>query len=100
MNDHDLVMKHENQLNAPDGLMNRVDDVEKWKNNYLVKDRKETCFGAEKVEDLRNEILKMLGDKMEMTKVKLNSGTLILVALIGAIPGVLTFLIIITQKHI
>lgn len=94
MNDHDLTMQHENQLNGPDGLAGRVNDIESWKNDYLQNDRKISCLGLDAVEKLREELKKEKENDLEMTKVKVSNKGLILVALISSIigPGFMLFL--------
>jgi len=98
MDDHDLTMKHENQLNGSDGLMGRMNDVEVWKNKYLLSDRKETCIGIEELEKYKIEQIKSKEGEVEMTKAKVSSMSLIMVALIGAIPSILLLLMTYFKK--
>lgn len=94
MNDHDLIVQHENQLNGPDGLAGRVNDIESWRNKYLQNERKESCIGMEELNKFRDELKKEKENDAEMTKVKVSNKGLIMVALISSIigPGFMLFL--------
>jgi hypothetical protein len=91
--DHDTIMKHEQQLNGSDGIVTRVGEIETWKNNYLLNNRAETCLGKEALEKYIEETKKSKEGEMEMTKAKVSSRALIVVALVSAIPGILNLLI-------
>lgn len=97
-NDHDLIMLHENQLNGPDGIVGRMSEMESWKNRYLLSERAETCFGCDELQVHIDQSKKEKEDNLEMTKAKINTGTLILVALIGSLPGLLSVLLLVARK--
>jgi hypothetical protein len=91
--DHDLIMKHEQQLNGSAGIATRIGEVEIWKNNYLQKEREDTCFGCGALIKHIEDEKKDKEANVEMTKAKVSSKALILVALISAIPGILNLFI-------
>jgi hypothetical protein len=93
VDDHDIIMKHEQQLNGSDGIVARIGDMEVWKNNYLQKEREDTCFGCSALIKHIEEEKKDKEVNVEMTKAKVSSKALILVALISAIPGILNLFI-------
>jgi hypothetical protein len=99
-NDHDLIIKHENQINGSDGLMGRMNDIEVWKNRYLLSERAETCFGCEELKTHIDLSKKEKEDNLEMTKTKINTGTLILISLISSVvgPGLMFMLTMMLKK--
>jgi hypothetical protein len=99
-NDHDLIILHESQINGNDGLLNRVTDLETWKNRYLLSERAETCFGCEELQAHIDQSKKEKEDDLERTKAKINTGTLILISLISSVvgPGLMFMLSVMLKK--
>jgi len=96
--DHDMVTQHELILNGQGGLVESVKDLEYWKAKYLLEDRAKSCIGSKAlVEYINSEKIRREEDG-EMTKTRINSFTLIVVAAISAIPGIATLLLQVLKK--
>jgi hypothetical protein len=97
--DHDLVRKHEQQLNdCKDGIVSRVNILESWQSDYLLKEREESCYGCNALKVHIESETKAKGDEIEMTKTNINSKTLILVALVSAVPNLFLLVMSILKK--
>jgi hypothetical protein len=96
--DHDMVTQHELILNGQNGIVEKVHDIESWKAKYLLEDRSKSCIGSKAlVEYIESERIRK-EEEGEMTKTKINSFTLIVVAAISAIPGIATLLLQVLKK--
>jgi hypothetical protein len=98
-NDHDLIIQHEQTLNGSDGLVNRMSDIENWKNKYLIDERSKTCIGTKELDKFKEELIKSKEDDTEMTKVRFGAKNMILVALITIVPNLInTFILVFMKK--